>query len=104
MRELSASEAATLHAQSSVRLLDVREPWEHELVHVAGALHIPMGEIPARLADIPADQPLVVMCHHVMRSMQVAHFLLANGFKDVANLDGGIDAWAAVVDPALARY
>lgn len=104
MRELSASEAATLHAQSGVRLLDVREPWEHELVRVAGALHIPMGEIPARLAEIPADQPLVVMCHHGMRSMQVAHFLLANGFKDVANLGGGIDAWAALVDPVLARY
>lgn len=104
MRQLSAEEAATQLAQAAARLLDVREPWEFELVHVAGALHIPMGEIPARLAELPKDQPLIVVCHHGMRSMHVAQFLLAQGFADVANLDGGIDAWAATVDPALARY
>ena len=104
MRELSVLEAAALHAQHAVQLLDVREPWEHELCHIAGDLHIPMGEIPARLADIPQERPLIVVCHHGMRSYQVAEFLLARGFADVANLDGGIDAWARAVDPTLARY
>lgn len=104
MRELSVLEAAALHAQHAVQLLDVREPWEHELCHIAGDLHIPMGEIAARLADIPQHRPLIVVCHHGMRSYQVAEFLLARGFADVANLDGGIDAWARAVDPALARY
>ena len=104
MRELSAREAAALHAQHAVQLLDVREPWEHELCHIAGDLHIPMGQIPERLADIPQHRPLIVVCHHGMRSYQVAEFLLARGFADVANLDGGIDAWARAVDPTLARY
>ena len=104
MRELTVQEAAALHAQHAVQLLDVREPWEHELCHIAGDLHIPMGQIPERLADIPQHRPLIVVCHHGMRSYQVAEFLLARGFADVANLDGGIDAWARAVDPALARY
>lgn len=104
MRELSAQQAAALRAQSAVQLLDVREAWEYELVHIAGALHIPMDEIPERLAELPTDQALVVVCHHGMRSMHVAQFLESRGFADVANLDGGIDAWAATVDPALARY
>ncbi|MBK6658469.1 MAG: sulfurtransferase [Proteobacteria bacterium] len=104
MRQLSAQQAATLLAQGQARLLDVREDWEYELAHVDGALHVPMGEIPARYAELPADEPLIVICHHGMRSLQVAQFLAARGFADVANLDGGIDAWAATVDPALARY
>lgn len=104
MRELTVQEAAALHAEQAVQLLDVREPWEHELCHIAGDLHIPMAEIPARLADIPQDRPLIVVCHHGMRSYQVAEFLLARGFADVANLDGGIDAWARAVDPTLALY
>jgi rhodanese-related sulfurtransferase len=104
MRQLSAQQAATLLAQGRARLLDVREAWEYELVHVDGALHVPMGEIPSRCAELPADEPLIVICHHGMRSLQVAQFLAARGFADVANLDGGIDAWAAAVDPTLARY
>ena len=104
MRQLSAQQAATLLAQGQARLLDVREDWEYELAHVDGALHVPMGEIPARYAELPADEPLIVICHHGMRSLQVAQFLAARGFADVANLDAGIDAWAATVDPALARY
>ncbi len=104
MRELSAQEAAALRDQQAVRFLDVREPWEHELCHIEGDLHIPMNEIPERLAEIPQDRPLIVVCHHGMRSYQVAEFLLARGFTDVANLDGGIDAWARAVDPALALY
>ena len=104
MRELSPQAAAALRDQQPVQFLDVREPWEHELCHIAGDLHIPMGQIPARLAEIPQDRPLIVVCHHGMRSHQVAEFLLARGFDDVSNLDGGIDAWARLVDPALALY
>lgn len=104
MRELSAQQAAALHAQQAVQLLDVREPWEHQLCHIAGDLHIPMGQIPERLAEIPQGRPLIVVCHHGMRSYQVAEFLLARGFTEVFNLDGGIDAWARAVDPALALY
>jgi len=104
MRELTPQAAAALRDQQTVQFLDVREPWEHELCHIEGDLHIPMGEIPTRLAEIPQDRPLIVVCHHGMRSMQVAQFLLARGYADVSNLNGGIDAWARSVDPALALY
>ncbi len=104
MRELNPVAAAALRDQQEVQLLDVREPWEHELCHIEGGLHIPMGQIPARLAEIAQDRPVIVVCHHGMRSRQVAEFLILQGFKDVANLEGGIDAWARSVDPALALY
>ena len=104
MRQLSPQQAVALRDKASVQFLDVREPWEHELCHIAGDLHIPMGEIPQRLAEIPHYRPLIVVCHHGMRSYQVAQFLLAHGFIDVSNLDGGIDAWALSVEPAVARY
>ena len=104
MRELTPEAAAALRNHSDVQFLDVREPWEHELCHIAGDLHIPMGQIPTRWGEIPQDRPLVVVCHHGMRSRQVAEFLLSRGFADVANLNGGIDAWARTVDTALELY
>ena len=91
--------AGTVHT-----LLDVREPRELAVCAVAGALAIPMQEIPARLADLPRDRPIVVMCHHGMRSRMVAQFLRAQGFTGVINLDGGIDAWAGRIDPLMQRY
>jgi rhodanese-related sulfurtransferase len=104
MRELTAQAAAALRDDHAVLFLDVREPWEHELCHIAGDLHIPMGQIPTRLDEIPLDRPLIVVCHHGMRSRQVGEFLLSRGFTDVANLDGGIDAWARAVDTELELY
>ena len=85
-------------------VLDVREPRELAVCALPGALHIPMGEIPARMGELPADRELVVMCHHGMRSMQVTQFLRHMGFEHVRNLAGGIDAWAARVDPDMPRY
>ncbi len=84
-------------------LLDVREAWEFEQVHVAGSLHIPMGEIPDRLEELNSGRTYVVMCHHGGRSQQVAQYLGSQGYA-VANLAGGIDAWAATLDPRLPRY
>jgi rhodanese-related sulfurtransferase len=63
-----------------------------------------MGEIPARLGDLPRDQPLLVLCHHGARSLHVTRFLRAQGFALACNVAGGIDAWAREVDPTLARY
>lgn len=85
-------------------LLDVREPWEYTQVHVEGARHIPMGQIPERLAELDPKARYVVMCHHGGRSQQVAQFLTDKGFGQVANLAGGIDAWAEALDPNLVRY
>jgi len=85
-------------------LLDVREHEELELAAIAGARHIPMREVPERLAELPKDKPIVVFCHAGGRSRRVAQFLAANGFEQVYNLDGGIDAWSRTVDERVGRY
>ena len=85
-------------------LLDVREPWEVEIAALQGSLAIPMGEVPARIDDIPRDRPIVCVCHHGVRSLQVAHYLARRGFDALFNLAGGIDAWAREVDPACPTY
>ena len=89
-------------------LLDVREPWEVATASLAlpgaQALHIPMGQIPARLAEIPSGQPVVCLCHHGMRSAQVVAFLMRHGHRQAYNLEGGIDAWSTLVDPQVPRY
>jgi rhodanese-related sulfurtransferase len=87
-----------------VTLLDVREPAELALAALDGALHIPMREIPSRLAELNPRKPLVVMCHSGARSRRVAEFLGANGFEHVFNLKGGIDAWSEEIDPQVPRY
>jgi len=85
-------------------ILDVREGWELALCSLAGALHIPLGELAARFGELDRDRPLVVMCHHGVRSRAAQAFLLAQGFSRVVNLAGGIDAWARRVDPSMATY
>ena len=85
-------------------LLDVREPWEYEHCHIAGSTPIPMNGVPARMAEIPMDKPVVCICHHGGRSMQVAMFLERNGFSSIYNLAGGVNAWAHDVDPAMPKY
>jgi rhodanese-related sulfurtransferase len=85
-------------------VLDVREADELEICAIETALHIPMAQVPSRLGELPADRPLVVMCHHGMRSLRVVNFLRGNGFDNAVNLDGGIDAWAAQIEPAVGRY
>lgn len=85
-------------------LLDVREPWEFELCQVPGSQHIPMHLIPMRSGEIASDRDVVVICHHGGRSMQVAMFLERNGHPSVYNLMGGVEAWAAEIDPSMRRY
>jgi rhodanese-related sulfurtransferase len=109
MRSLTVRELEGFVAQASgVQLLDVREPWEvhRASIRLAGAqpVHIPMMQIPQRLAEIDAEQPVVCICHHGARSAQVVAFLLHQGFDDVYNLAGGVDAWSREVDPSVPRY
>jgi rhodanese-related sulfurtransferase len=87
-----------------VVLLDVREHVELEIAAVADARHIPMREVPARLAELDREVPLVVMCHSGGRSRRVAEYLQGNGFENVFNLRGGIDAWSTEIDPQVPRY
>ncbi len=87
-----------------VVLLDVREPHEREVARIDPSLHIPMNEVPERLGEIPQDRELIVYCHGGARSMMVAGFLSGRGYRSVANLAGGIDAWSVEVDPNVPRY
>jgi rhodanese-related sulfurtransferase len=89
---------------SDVVLLDVREQDELAVAAVEEAVHIPMGEIPARVRELDRDRPLVVMCHSGGRSRRVAEFLRANGFEHVFNLRGGIDSWSTELDARVPRY
>lgn len=85
-------------------LLDVRQPEEVEAASIGGALCIPMNEVPWRMDELDPSGEIVVFCHHGGRSAQVAQLLTMRGFKNVKNLDGGIDAWAVTVDRKVARY
>ena len=93
-------------------VLDVRELSERQIASIKEdgftLVTIPMREIPERLAQLQAthgiDHPIACLCHHGMRSLQVATYLTQNGFGDVVNLQGGIDAWSQQVDPSVPRY
>lgn len=86
------------------QIIDVREPWEHAICHLPGARLVPMDSLPQRLAELDPGCPTVVVCHHGVRSYQVALWLERSGFTDVVNLSGGIDAWARDVDPSMDTY
>lgn len=91
-------------APEQLILLDVREPTEYAICHIGSSVHIPMGEITRRIGELDDSRQIIVLCHHGMRSMQVAMYLADHGFTQVANLEGGIDAWATSVDTSMARY
>ena len=107
MNSVTATElAGLLKLKDAPRLLDVREPEEFEIASIPGARLIPLGQIPARIEQI-ADwktEPIVVYCHHGIRSMHAINFLSHVGFTNLANLSGGIDAWSREVDPKMPRY
>jgi len=104
-KEISALEASILRNNNEdVILLDVREDSELEICRIENALHIPMNEIPERCEALPLARPLVVFCHHGMRSMNVLHYLESRGFENVINMGGGIHAWATDVDSSTPRY
>jgi rhodanese-related sulfurtransferase len=103
--EISAAETAALLKEKGARLIDVREPWEFATAHVEGSMLMPMGEVPARAhQELEPEERLVVMCHHGIRSMNVTVWLRNQGFEQAQSLRGGIDAWSAEVDTAVARY
>jgi rhodanese-related sulfurtransferase len=89
---------------AAVVLLDVREPQELDVAKVREAIHIPMREVPERLHELDPTKPLVVMCHSGGRSRRVAEFLSTNGFEEIYNLAGGIDAWSEQLDASVPRY
>ena len=86
------------------QLLDVREPWEQQICRIQGSRLAPMRALGAHLPELDPERPIVCICHHGGRSAHVAMWLARQGFADVYNLSGGVDAWARQVDPAMATY
>ncbi|MEQ1833425.1 MAG: rhodanese-like domain-containing protein [Candidatus Eisenbacteria bacterium] len=95
--------AERLRRGERLTIVDVREADELAIARFPAAVHIPLATLPLRVGELPAG-PLVMACHHGGRSARAVQFLRSHGRTDVANLDGGIDAWAADVDLKLARY
>ena len=85
-------------------LLDVREPWEFDYCHIEGSELVPMGQIQTMIEELDPEEQTVVICHHGIRSRQVAYYLEHMGFTDVINLDGGVEQWAQDVEPSMKRY
>ena len=85
-------------------LLDVREEWEYEMVHIEESMLIPFGELPRRFREITPGVEVVVYCHWGMRSLDAAFLLQQLGFKSVKRLVGGIDRWAQESDTEILRY
>lgn len=87
-------------------LLDCREPDEHEVARIDRAVLIPLSQLPARVSELEPHRhrPIVVHCHHGVRSLRVTHWLLGLGFPQVQSMRGGIDAWSQQIDPQLTRY
>ena len=108
MRDLRPAELAAYleQAEQPPLLLDVREPWEFAICHLEGSQLLPMQQIPAAVAgdELPRDRDIVVICHHGIRSRQVAMFLAHQGYDRIINLQGGVDAWAREVDRQMPTY
>lgn len=104
MEEMEVEDLAAAVAVEAPAILDVREAWELALCSLPDAQHIPLGELAHRLSELDRERPLVVVCHHGVRSRAAQAFLLGQGFRRVVNLAGGIDAWARRIDPSMATY
>ena len=85
-------------------LLDIREVYELTVCSIEGSIDIPMNSLPENINKLPNDEPLVVMCHIGGRSAQVVNWLFQNGYKNALNLEGGIAAWAQMIDTNMVQY
>lgn len=106
MRHMTASELKSVldgSGQPPV-LVDVREPWEFQICRIENSKHIPMSNIMRALNEFDPAQELVLICHHGVRSQRVGAYLTQAGFRNLINLDGGINAWAREVDPQMPTY
>ena len=86
-------------------LLDVREPWEWQVARIEGAKHLAMGDVPSRAhQELDPEEPIVVVCHHGVRSLSVTNWLRQQGFDKAQSMRGGIDRWAKTVDLKVPVY
>jgi rhodanese-related sulfurtransferase len=105
LKEITVTELKKrLDQQEKLQLVDVREEEEFTICNLGGEL-IPLGELPRRFSRIATDRPVVMVCHHGLRSAQAIHFLQQrHGYTHLLNLKGGIHAWATTIDPDMPVY
>lgn len=105
MQEISVTDLKTkLDNNENIQLIDVRETWELEICQLEAAKNLPMTEIVDRINEVERDVETLVICHHGGRSQQVAMWLEQQGFGEMTNVVGGVDAWATTIDTDMARY
>lgn len=106
--EISVPETSDRHAQRSdgFVLIDIREPDELEICSIEGAIHIPMGDLPARINEIDADEDttIALICHTGRRSLNATLFLQQQGLSGTRSVAGGIEWWSLRIDPGIPRY
>ena len=103
--EITPEETKQKLASGEAKLLDVREPWEHQTARIEGAKLIPMGELQARAhQELDPDDHVIVYCHRGQRSLNVTNWLRQQGFEKVQSMRGGIHRWARIVDSTIPTY
>ena len=105
IRTMTPAEAALwLSTETNPQFIDVRTPEEFSIASIPGSILIPMDEIATRALELDPDAPVLIVCHHGIRSMRVAMFLKSRDFADPINLTGGIDRWSLEQAPQIPRY
>ena len=104
IQNLTPKEFQDYLLDDEVTLVDVREQWEFDICQIKGAILMPLGEIAMTYVNLNKDSKIALYCHSGIRSMHVADFLLSKVFQSLANLQGGIDAWAQEIDTTVERY
>ena len=104
IQDLTTKEFKDYLVDNEVTLIDVREQWEFDICQIKGAILMPLGEIAMTYVNLNKDSKIALYCHSGIRSMHVADFLISKGFQSLANLQGGVDAWAQEIDTTIERY
>jgi len=106
MIEMSATQLQEhlVNSRPAPFLLDVREEWEYQYCHIENSVLIPMAKVIRDFQELNSQQEIVIICHHGIRSRQIARFLETQNFTKIINLTGGVEAWADAVDPSMPRY
>jgi rhodanese-related sulfurtransferase len=103
IQNISVNELDKLKKSENVYILDVRTYEEFAFANIGG-VHIPLDELADRFNEVPKNQKIFCLCHHGVRSLYACQILSQLGFKDVWNIEGGIENWSLMVDPQIARY
>lgn len=85
-------------------LLDVREQWEFDYCSIKGSILIPMGQLPNKIDTLDPNKETIMVCHHGIRSRHMGYYMEQAGFKNIINLEGGVEQWAEDVEPGMKRY